>query len=128
MGDKYIEQAQDAAWTEYERFKKDYELSLKNNKAFPDIVKDIMDYVPSMRSIVAFCIACNMDMLNTVTLLESLGLTFRRTSKVDYAYSYLIVNYRGKSIPECNEVLKILGIDDEDLLRDPDNFAQAKLD
>ena len=87
-----------------------------------------MDYVPSMRSIVAFCIACNMDMLNTVTLLESLGLTFRRTSKVDYAYSYLIVNYRGKSIPECDEVLKILGIDDEDLLRDPDNFAQAKLD
>ena len=115
MGDKYIEQAQDAAWTEYERFKKDYELSLKNNKAFPDIVKDIMDrekltieklvnkslldrqtinrfrtgkiktktrvmdYVPSMRSIIAFCIACNMDMLNTVTLLESLGLTFRRT-------------------------------------------------
>ena len=73
---------------------------MKNNKAFPDIVKDIMDrekltieklvnkslldrqtinrfrtgkiktktrvmdYVPSMRSIIAFCIACNMDMLN----------------------------------------------------------------
>lgn len=161
MGDKYIEQAQDAAWTEYERFKKDYELSLKNNKAFPDIVKEIMrrenlsidklvnkslldkqtvnrfrtgkiktktrvmDYVPSMKSIVAFCIACNMDMLNTVTLLESLGLTFRRTSKVDYAYSYLIVNYRGKSIPECNEVLKKLEIDNEDLLRDPDNLTQT---
>ena len=163
MGDKYIEQAQDAAWTEYERFKKDYELSLKNNKAFPDIVKDIMDrekltieklvnkslldrqtinrfrtgkiktktrvmdYVPSMRSIIAFCIACNMDMLNTVTLLESLGLTFRRTGKVDYAYSYLIVNYRGKSIPECNAVLKNLWIDDGYLLRDPDNLTQTEL-
>lgn len=142
MGDKYIEQAQDAAWTEYERFKKDYELSLKNNKAFPDIVKDIMDrekltieklvnkslldrqtinrfrtgkiktktrvmdYVPSMRSIVAFCIACNMDMLNTVTLLESLGLTFRRTSKVDYAYSYLIVNYKSGTIPQRKRSLR----------------------
>lgn len=151
-------QKQESAWIEYEKFKKDYELSLKNNRKFPDIIKEIMsrenlsidalkqkslldkqtinrlrsgniktktrtmEYLPTMKTIVAFCIACNLDMLNTITLLESLGLTFKRTSKVHYAYSYLIVNCRGKSIPECNEILKKLEIDEADLLRDPDKF------
>lgn len=81
-----------------------------------------MEYLPTMKTIVAFCIACNLDILNTIALLESLGLTFKRTSKVHYAYSYLIVNCRGKSIPECNEILKKLEIDEADLLRDPDKF------
>lgn len=35
-------QAQESAWTEYERFKKDYELSLNSNRKFSDIVKEIM--------------------------------------------------------------------------------------
>lgn len=157
MQSELQKQNQETAWLEYEKFKKDYELSLKNNRKFSDIVKEVMDrekltieklqekskldrrticrlrsgkiksriremeYFPTMKTIIAFCIACNLDMLNAITLLESLGLTFKRTSKVHYAYCYLIINCRGKSIAECNAILKNFEINAEDLLRDPDD-------
>lgn len=145
---------QEAAWIEYDRFKKDYELSLKTNKTLPEIVKSIMEekgltiddlvdkskidkrtiyrlrsgiiktrtrdmeYLPSIKTIVAFCIACRLDMLNAITLLETVGLSFKRTSEVHYAYCYLIMNCRGKTIGDCNKVLRDFGIDEEDLLRE----------
>lgn len=140
---------QGKVWSEYNRFKKDYELSLKNNRTFPQIVKDIMqekeftienlqekskidrrtifrlrsgiiktrtremEYMPSMKTIIAFCVACDLDMLNAITLLESIGLSFRKTSMIHYAYCYLIINCRGKEIHECNMILENLGIDKE---------------
>ena len=82
--------------------------------------KRTMDYFPSMKTLVAFSIACNLDLLNAETLLNSLGLAFNRTNKVHYAYWYIIKDCRGKSISDCNKVLKSLGIADDDLLRDPD--------
>ena len=145
---------QEQIWGEYTKFKKDYELSLKNNKPFPEIVKDIMrekgltienlqdkskidrrtivrlrtgliktktlemEYLPTKKTIVAFCVACDLDMLNAITLLESLGLSFKKTSLIDYAYCYIITNCRGKEIHERNTVLKSFGIDAADLLRD----------
>lgn len=156
MSNKEQTQKQEIAWEDYNKFKKDYGLSLKNNKTFSEIVNEIMDckgltiealqekskidrrticrlksgkiktqkrvmeYMPNMKTIIAFCVACNLDMLNTITLLESLGLSFKKTSLVDYAYCYLIANYSGKSIAECNAVLKNLGIDSNDFLRDVD--------
>lgn len=154
MHDELQLEEQERVWTEYNKFKKDYALSLKNNKPFPEIVKDIMsekgltiealqekskidrrtifrlrsgliksrtremEYLPSIKTIVAFCVACDLDMLNAITLLESVGLSFKKTSMVQYAYCYLIMNCRGKTIYECNTVLKNFGIDKEDFLRD----------
>ena len=153
MQSKNTHQAQ--IWQEYEKFVKDYELTLKNNKPFHEIVKEIMkdrnltieqlvdksglatqtvhrlrsgktknnkgvevEYFPYLNTIISFAIACDLDMLMTITLLDSLGYGFRRTYDVHYAYCYLIVNCRGKSISECNEVLEQLGIDEKYQLRD----------
>jgi len=149
-----LEEKKEQVWKEYERFKKDYALSLKSNKAFSELVTSIMDergytveklcelsgidtrtiyrlrsgkiknskgeereYLPHVKTIIAFSIACDLDMLMTITLLESLGLSFKRTSETHYAYCFLIVNCRGKSIDECNDMLRKLKIDEEYLLR-----------
>lgn len=136
-------------WDEYNKFKKDYELSLKHNKTLPDMIKEIMseknmtiellheksniststihrlrsgklktrtrivEYKPYISTIIAFAIACELDMILTITLLESQGLSFKRTSEVHYAYCYLILNCRGNTIDECNEKLKELGIEEQ---------------
>jgi len=147
------EKIDDLVWEEYDKFKEDYKLSLKNNKRFSDIVKAIMnekdltieklsqksnisvktinnmrsgeitnkyrekrEYIPLYKTIIAFCIACDLDMLNTITLLESVGLSFRKTNMTHYAYCYLVVNYRGKEIDECNKVLNNFNIREEDFL------------
>lgn len=39
--------------------------------------KRVMEYMPTMKTMIAFCVACNLDMLNTITLLESLGLSLK---------------------------------------------------
>jgi len=75
------------------------------------------EYLPHVKTVIAFSIACDLDMLMTITLLESLGLSFKKTSEIHYAYCYLIVNCRGKSIAECNEILQKLNINEEYLLR-----------
>ncbi|MCL2190176.1 MAG: helix-turn-helix transcriptional regulator [Defluviitaleaceae bacterium] len=137
----------ESVWKSYEKFKKDYDLTLKNNKTCSEIVQEIMkdrgftieklveksklstqtvhrlrsgrmknnkgmetEYLPNHKTIIAFSIACELDMLMTITLLESLGYGFRRTSEVHYAYCYLIVHCRGESIDECNKALEKLGI------------------
>jgi transcriptional regulator with XRE-family HTH domain len=141
--------AQSPVWSEYDKFKEDYNRSVKHNKSFGDMITEIMtdknitieeliekstiskstiermrsgkiktrhgvsEYIPFLNTIVAFCIACDVDMLMTITLLESLGLSFRRTDEVHYAYCYLIVNCRGESIDSCNNVLKGLKIKKE---------------
>jgi hypothetical protein len=75
-------------------------------------------YVPSMESLVAFCIGCNLDMLMTTTLLDSLSLGFVRRKKEHYAYCYLIENHSGDSMEKCNNVLRKLKVDDKHLLRE----------
>ncbi len=143
------EEQKEQVWSEYERFKEDYERSKQHNKAFDVIVTEIMteksytvedlaeksgidtrtisrlrsgkikskngerEYLPHVKTIIAFCIACDLDMLMAITLLESLGLSFKRRSEIHYAYCYLITNCRGKSIDECNDVLGKLKIDEE---------------
>ena len=75
---------------------------IKNNKGV------YVDYTPCYESIIAFCIACDLDMLMAIKLLDSLGLSFQRTNIIHYSYCYLIINCRGKSIKECNVVLEKL--------------------
>lgn len=141
---------QDKAWGDYEKFKRDYEKSLDENKTFSQLVVDIMkennftveklieesglskatvnrlrsgevktwkgeirEYLPHLKTIIAFCIACDLHILRAITLLESIGYGFRRTSEVHFAYCHLIVNFRGDSIAKCNEELRKLQIDEE---------------
>lgn len=154
MQNELQQKEQNSVWAEYDRFKKDYENSLKTNIAFPIIVREFMDssgltiealqakskidrrticrlrsgliktktremeYLPNMKTIIAFCIACDLDVGNAITLLEALGLSFKRTSKIHYAYLHLITYCRGKTITECNNVLESFEIDREYFLRD----------
>ena len=39
-----------------------------------------------------------------------------RFNKNDYAYSFILTQCRGKSVDECNEILKKLGIEEGYLL------------
>jgi len=64
----------------------------------------------SMETFVAFCIAFEIDIKNATKLLRSLGITFKPTDVAHCAYSYLISECVGKSLLECNEILKELGI------------------
>lgn len=78
----------------------------------------VVDYLPEDKTLIAFCIACQLDMMNAMQLFGTLGRGFIPTSEVHYAYCYLITNCRGRTITECNEVLGQLGIEEKDLLRD----------
>lgn len=69
-------------------------------------------YAPSMQMLVAICISLNLDTKQSTALLASLGRCFQSTRKEDYAYMYLIENHRGKTIEQCNSILKDLGIDE----------------
>jgi len=69
------------------------------------------DYIPSMVTLMTLCVVYSLDMPMVITLLDSLGLRFKRTNVVHHAYCYLIANCRGKSIDDCNKVLQELNID-----------------
>lgn len=64
----------------------------------------------SMETFVAFCIVFEVDIQNAVDLLRSLGIAFNPTNIAHCAYSYLISECKGKSLLECNEILKAVGV------------------
>lgn len=66
---------------------------------------------PQRSTLISVCVAYDLDLLMTQSLLESLGLGFNRFNTRDYAYSFLLTRCRGKDIDECNEILKELGVD-----------------
>jgi hypothetical protein len=49
----------------------------------------------SMETFIAFCIAFNVSIQNTIEMLKSLGVAFNPTDKVHSAYCYLISECRG---------------------------------
>ena len=57
------------------------------------------------------CVAYKLDLMLSQALFSSLGVEFSRFNKRDYAYTFLLTNCRGKSISQCNEILKALGIE-----------------
>lgn len=65
---------------------------------------------PRMYTLISVCVGLNLSVSTAQTLLYSLGLDFQKTNEVHYAYTYLLTRCRGKSIGECNEILKGLGI------------------
>lgn len=127
-----------------EKFNSDYGLSLKINHTLKEQIETIIaekniDTVefcnktgydsnrfyrmkrgeaPSMVTLVTFCMAFDISIQNTVEILRSLGVTFSPTDKVHAAYCYLISECRGKSLYDCNEILKGLSISEKHYLGD----------
>lgn len=75
--------------------------------------------IPSLEKLVAFCIVFEIDIQNLSSLLLKLGITFKLTDPVQYAYYKLVEDYKGHSIYDCNLLLKAVGIPNEYLLPDP---------
>lgn len=75
--------------------------------------------IPSLEKLTAFCVVFNIDIQTLSSLLLKLGVTFKLTDPVNYAYYKLVEDYKGHSIYECNLLLKQIGISDEYLLPDP---------
>ena len=74
---------------------------------------------PSKEVLAAICIALKLDVRQSTALASSLSASFSGTDRTDYAYLYLIENYRNNpeaTVDYCNEVLAGLGIDDRNLL------------
>ena len=80
--------------------------------------------IPSLEKLTAFCIVFDIDIQNLSSLLLKLGVTFKLTDPVHYAYYKLVEDYKGHSIYECNLLLKQIGIPNQYLLPDP--LAQKK--
>lgn len=125
-------------------FDRSFEMSLVIHKSFNEQIKEILkrehwnskifrdctgldsmtftrlmnkpDYKPNMRTLVTVCVAVGLDVVNTESLLKSLGLAFSPINRVHRAYLHLIENCKGMSIEDCNEILKSFGIGEKDLL------------
>ena len=67
-------------------------------------------------TLLSVAVGYNLDYQLTVALLESIGAKFILSTPRDYAYQFILINCRGKNIDECNEILKELGLEDNDLL------------
>ena len=121
-------------------FTRDYANSTKYNKSFQTLIREILEGEtdmsfsnktglsfnmlyrlknrvdekdpPQRNTLISVCIGYDLDILMTQSLLYSLGLGFRQNNKRDYAYTFLLTRCRGKSIDECNEILKEFGIEE----------------
>jgi hypothetical protein len=122
------------------QFHKDYDMYNKHIKSFRELINEILEgetettfvnktelsynmfsrirkYVdrnnpPQRNTLMSIAIGYGLDYQLTAALLDSIGLSFILSNKRDYAYQFLLTNCRGKSIEECNEILKYLGIEE----------------
>jgi uncharacterized protein (DUF4213/DUF364 family) len=72
----------------------------------------------TIKTLVAICIAFEIDIATTQTLLCATGYSLNLTDRTHFAYYYLITHHSGKNINECNNILKILGINEKHLLHE----------
>lgn len=68
------------------------------------------------RFVISIAVGFQLDVHLTEYILESCGMRFQESSKVDKAYIYLLENCKGQDITYCNSVLRDLGIPDKDML------------
>lgn len=73
---------------------------------------------PRMTSLVSFAIVFKINLKNVEDLLRAWGQGFEPGNKVHHAYSQLIEKFSGKSMYECNEFLKEVGIPEKYWLND----------
>ena len=70
-------------------------------------------YVPNMNTFVSMCMGLGLDLAMADSLLEALRHKFDRRNRVHCAYIFLLTNYQGLCIDDCNKILRGLGITDE---------------
>lgn len=68
------------------------------------------------RFIISIAVGFKLDVHLTEYILESCGMTFCESNKVDKAYIYLLESCKDRDISECNAILRDLGIDGKDML------------
>lgn len=76
-------------------------------------IKNVVDEKdpPQRKTLMSICVGYQLDLMTTLSLFDSLGLSFNVHNRRDYAYCFLLTRCRGMDIPECNEVLDALGIE-----------------
>lgn len=85
-----------------------------NEKLFSNLDKP--DGKIEKRFVVSIAVGFQLDGHLTEYILESAGMKFRESDRVDKAYIYVIENCKGKDIPYCNGVLRDLGIEEKYML------------
>lgn len=68
------------------------------------------------RFVVSIGVGFQLGVHLTQYILESAGMKFRQTDRLDKAYMYILENCKGKDIPYCNGVLRDLGIEEKYML------------
>lgn len=68
---------------------------------------------PQRSTLISIAVGYNLDFQITARLLESLGSGFTLSNERDYAYQFILTNCRGKSVDDCNEILKCLGVEEK---------------
>lgn len=68
------------------------------------------------RFIISIAVGFKLDVHLTEYILESCGMTFCESNKVDKAYIYLLESCKGRDISDCNAILRDLGVDGKDML------------
>ena len=94
--------------------KKASELTGLNESVFNNLYKDGGKIIK--RVVVSIAVGFQLDVHLTEYILESCGMNFRESDKVDKAYIYLLENYKGIDIADANGILRDLGIDGIDML------------
>lgn len=67
--------------------------------------------LPQRNTLISVCIGYGLTLEKAEELLNSLGLCFQPYHIRDYTYKFLFEHCRGKSIDECNEILKVLKVE-----------------
>lgn len=78
------------------------------------------------RFIISIAVGFKLDVHLTEYILESCGMRFCESNKVDKAYIYILENYKGRNIGDCNGILRDLGIDGKDMLGELDRGRYKK--
>lgn len=94
--------------------KKAEELTGLNRSLFHNLEKP--DGVILKRFVVSIGVGFGLDVHSTEYMLESCGMRFNTNNRLDRAYILLLEEHKGKSIEDCNTILKELGVKGKDLL------------
>ena len=129
-----------------EQFKSDYQIAQKTKLPFAKIIGIIFSakhlnvsifcdatgqdanayyrligekpYRPWKKTIVSLCIIFKIDVISYLRLLEAAGYSFDPVDKTDYAYIFILQNFRGAEIELCNNFLAEIGLDKKAYLAD----------
>lgn len=78
------------------------------------------------RFVISIAVGFQLDVHLTEYILESGGMRFQESSKLDKAYIYILENCKGKDIEYCNGVLRDLGVEGKDMLGELSRGQYAK--